>query len=246
MKTNANQDTPERHDPREIPKWARRYAQNRMLPVAWLQVILLLSYGSALALLYLTKWAHARGERSLAVVFMVVLCGAAIWVLWFTFFRASAMVVRAGERVYRGEGSVSLDEMPAGSVGFRTPLPVLVFLFFVFVALGLRLLGLLPREHVQPVVAVCLVLFLLYAWVRLRAASGFFFLLWAGLLAVHEILLLAGAPIGFGAKYDALNTLLPVCGYSILAGLASHLYSRLALRRLRVLARSPEVAPDVK
>jgi len=56
---------------------------------------------------------------------------------------------------------------------------------------------------------------------------------WPSLYAVHAALLLAGAPILFAAKWDALNMALPTFGYGVLSFLVSHLYSRFALRRLR-------------
>jgi len=34
--------------------------------------------------------------------------------------------------------------------------------------------------------------------------------------------------------------LVPVVGYGVIAGVAAHIYSRYALRRLRTLATSPE------
>ena len=68
-------------------------------------------------------------------------------------------------------------------------------------------------------------------------------MLWPTLYAIHAILLVAGAPIYFGGKWEALNMFVPVVGYGVLAALAGHIYSRIALRRLRTLATSPET-PD--
>jgi hypothetical protein len=60
-------------------------------------------------------------------------------------------------------------------------------------------------------------------------------LLWALLYTLHALLILAGAPIVFHGKWWNLNLALPVFGYGILSLLAGHIYSRVALRRLRRL-----------
>ena len=63
-------------------------------------------------------------------------------------------------------------------------------------------------------------------------------LLWPGLYALHAILIVAGAPIVFTGAWEGLNMLLPVAGYGLLAGLAGHIYSRFALRKLKDAARA--------
>lgn len=67
--------------------------------------------------------------------------------------------------------------------------------------------------------------------------AGYLALLWPGLYALHAILILAGAPIVLTGPWEALNMLIPIAGYGMLAGLASHAYGRFALHRLRRLAQ---------
>jgi hypothetical protein len=66
-----------------------------------------------------------------------------------------------------------------------------------------------------------------------------FLLMWPALYAIHAGLLLAGAPIRVEGPWDPLNMLVPTIGYGLVAGLAGHLYSRHALRRLRQAAALP-------
>ena len=67
-----------------------------------------------------------------------------------------------------------------------------------------------------------------------------FMLLWPCLLVIHAALGLAGVP-PFSDEPNAVNILVPTFGYGAIAALVSHVYSRVALRRLRRLARGPEV-----
>jgi hypothetical protein len=63
-----------------------------------------------------------------------------------------------------------------------------------------------------------------------------FMLLWPGLLVIHAVLALAGVH-PFSGEPSAVTILVPTVGYGAIAALASHVYSRVALRRLRSLAR---------
>ncbi len=64
-------------------------------------------------------------------------------------------------------------------------------------------------------------------------------LLWPALYAAHAILIVAGAPIAFTAHpWDMLNVLIPIAGYGLISGLAQHVYSRIALARLRKLSQT--------
>ena len=66
--------------------------------------------------------------------------------------------------------------------------------------------------------------------------NGSLLLLWPGLYGLHAILILAGVPILFTGRWDALNLFLPSAAYGMLAGACALLYSRFALYRLRRLA----------
>jgi hypothetical protein len=112
--------------------------------------------------------------------------------------------------------------------------------FCVLASLALGFLGFFPVRHIQPISALYAVPFLIYLGIRLRGVGSPFMFVWPALYALHAILLVAGAPIYFAGHYTVLNVFVPMVGYGVVGALAGHLYSRLALRRLRTLAKSPE------
>ncbi len=68
--------------------------------------------------------------------------------------------------------------------------------------------------------------------------------MWPALISIHAILILAGAPILFTGRWVGLNMLIPIFGYGLLTGLLSHLYSRVALRRLKRLTQTDGTHAD--
>ena len=121
-----------------------------------------------------------------------------------------------------------------------------LFKFCILASILLGMMGFFPIRYMQPVSALYIVPFFVYVGARHARdgrAGSLFMSLWAALYALHAILLVAGAPIHFGRLDEALNVLIPLVGYGLIAALAAHIYSRFALRRLRALATSPET-PD--
>ena len=225
---------------RQIPMWARRYAQNRTLPVAVNLVLFLAGFAVFGGLSYLIGWAYKSGERALAGVAIVLLSGFAVWWLWFCFFGAARVMPRIAQRLYRGEGSVQVGETSEPMTHGTPPVGVFVFMFCVLTSVVLGVFGFIPLRHMQPVSAIYTVPFLCYLWAKVGKAGSPFMLLWPALYAIHAILLVAGAPIRFEGPYETLNMLLPVAGYGLVATLAGHIYSRYALRRLQVAAGGPQ------
>jgi len=225
-------------DLRDIPKWARRYAQNRTLPVLASLVIFAAGYAMFGGLSYLTAWAYKAGQRFLAASAMLVLSGFAVWWLWFCFIGGPAIMRRISQRLYQREGSVMAGTSHAEEHK-RPPLGVFVFMFCVIASIGLGLLGFFPVSLMQPISALYVVPFLCYLGLKLRRAGSPFMFLWPALYGIHAILLVAGAPIRLGPAFDMI---VPMFGYGFIAALAGHIYSRVALRRLRALAASPELS----
>ncbi len=230
---------------REIPTWARRYAENRTLPIAVNLVIFLVGFLGIGGLSYLTGWAYVSGHRPLAAVSMLFLAAILVFWLWYSLVGGAAITRRITERLYRGEGQVSTGVPPemVGREGWtRFPLVGFLFMFCIVAHVGLGFMGYTRIEHMQPISALYVVPFIVYLGTKMRSVGvgSPFMLLWPALYAVHAMLLLAGAPIRFGRELEMLNMLVPMMGYGLLSALAGHIYSRIALRRLKALAASPD------
>ncbi len=230
------------NDVRDIPKWARRYAENRTLPMLVFFAIFVVGFAAFGGLSYLTAWAYVTGHRALAVAAMLVLSGFAAWWMWFSFVGGPRIMRRITERLYRSEGAVSPGPSPEKNIARVSPAVPFGFMFCVIASVGLGLLGVLPIRYMQPISALYIIPFFVYVGIIQRGSGSPFMMLWPTLYAIHAILLVAGAPIYFGGKWEMLNMLVPVIGYGVIAALAAHIYSRYALRRLRTLATSPETA----
>ena len=253
---------------REIPQWARRYAQNRTLPVVAMLVIGAAAFCLFGGLGLLTGWAYVEGKRVLAAASMLVLCGFTVWWVWFCFMGVVRIMRGITERLYQGEGGAvagacagigehkgplrSITERLyrgeggavagacAGIGEYKGPLLAAFLLqFCVLASIGLGLLGFLPIRYMQPVSALYAVPFLCYLGLKLRPVGSPFMFLWPGLYAIHAVLVVTGVPIGMGPMLDMV---VPTFGYGLVAMLSGHIYSRVALRRLRRLAASPELS----
>ena len=224
-------------DLRDIPKWARRYAQNRTLPVVAGIVMCAAASCVFAGLSLLTVWAYVVDKQVLAAASMLVLCGSLVWWVWYSFIGCARIIRGIGERLYQGDGGVTVAAC-AGTEDSKGPLLVgFVFMFCSFASIGLGLLGFLPMRFMQPISALYFVPFVCYVLLKARRVGSGFMFLWPGLYAIHAVLLVTGVPIGMGPIPDmALATF----GYGLVATLAGHVYSRVALRRLRTLAASPE------
>lgn len=225
---------------REIPKWARRFAQNQTVPVMVSQVIFALGAGAFGGLGCLTAWAYLHDRRALAAAGIVALCAFAAWWLWFSFVGGGGVIRRISGRLSRRTGTASIGS-PACAAGQQMPGATgFAFIFCVFASVGLGLMGFIPERYMQPVSAIYVVPFMLYLAHKQRHTSSPFMMLWPALYAVHAVLIMVGAPISRGPLFDML---VPTVGYGFVAALAGYVYSRVALRRLRSLASSRPEPP---
>jgi hypothetical protein len=145
---------------------------------------------------------------------------------------------RVIERLYAKEGTVRLAPPTCGLTRRKWLMGLLGATFGTCILASVVLSGLygLPEKYMQPISAIYCVPFLLGLWVLQRPLSSPIMLLWPALYVLHAILIVAGAPIVFSGPWSALNMLIPVAGYGMLVGLISHVYSRLALRKLHQAA----------
>jgi hypothetical protein len=231
---------------RELPRWVERYAHNRTLPgVIFLAAISVMVMG-LVGLGHFVDRSLAEGDRVRAGVFVVALAGMLAALLWFRFVSGARLSRRGAEALYGAEGSV-LTEAMEQSLSRPKALSRAHFLllFCVLAWLGLLLLGLIPRRHLLPTSALFLVPFTFYFYAGpYRGLISPFMLLYPTLYGLHAVLLSLGAPIyisgGPSGSYEGLNLIIPILGYALMAALVAHLYSRLALWRVRALAHMEE------
>jgi len=218
---------------REIPKWAGRYSRNRTLSIVVSQMVFV--YGALMfgGLSYLTGLAYVHGHRPLAALGLLLLSVWSTFWLWFSFIGGRRMIPKIASWLYRGEGQVLPDQ--SGFV-IRGPKPTwvgFVFAFCILASVGLGFLGYIPTRLMQPVSAVYVVPFMLYLGWAQRGSGSPFMLIWPVLYGAHAILLALGVIPGLGPMLDMF---VPTIGYGLVAALAGHVYSRIALRKLRSLA----------
>lgn len=222
---------------RDLARWAGVYARGRTLPVAVAMAVFLGAFALLSGLSYATALALRAGNTPVAVAAGAALAAFCAWWVWFSLAGARQILPALAGRLYAAEGYAA----PAGSTG-RAPGARWVAWGFVacvaaHVALGLA--GLVPESLMQPVSALYVVPFLCYLTVAQGSAASPFLWLWPALYAVHAALVLAGVPIA-PAGFGVLDMLIPTVGYGLLAALAGHLTSRVALRRMRALAGEME------
>jgi hypothetical protein len=238
MEKETKDDTPDAPDRvREMPKWARRYAHNRTLPVLANLDLNLLALVAIGGLSMLAAREGQAGHKVAAVAFVVVSLAVCAWWVWLvTTHRSTLLSGALSSRLYGAEGTAVAAAKPRGRS--RTDL-VIAIAFGLCVTLQV-LAGFAFETTIRymvPIMAIYSVPFLLYIWARQGGMAAPFMLLWPGLLVIHAVLALAGV-YPFSGEPDAMNMLVPTFGYGAIAALASHLHSRVALRRLRSLARS--------
>lgn len=225
---------------RDIPKWAGRYSRNRTLSFIAFQVIFILGALMFGGLSFLTATAYLFGHRTLAAWGVLSLSAWTVFWVWFSLRGARQMLPKVTAWLYRGEGQVAPDQSVFVARGPKPTWVAYVFGFCILASVGLGFLGFIPTRLMQPVSAIYVVPFMLYlGWTQRRSGSPFMFL-WPVLYGSHAMLLALGVIRSLGPMLDMF---LPTVGYGLVAGLAGHVYSRIALRKLRSLAsesRGPE------
>ena len=236
-------DRPEGEDDlREIPKWARRYAEGRgALPelllamVPGLMVVLLFLLPSALAL----HWGYSHDvalHYGLPAYLLFLLLVA--WKQW-QLHRQGTNIQRVWTAwFYRREGQVRTEEAGVRYTNRWVYTAALLAVFY-----GTRAFlahHLVADRDAVPVTALWLVPFLVWtAMVRVRGGlpQSALMLLGPAWYSLHAVLILLGVPLyrtgDLGAALTVFGSL--VFGLA-LASVATFIYSRVALHRLRAAA----------
>lgn len=241
MKANLKDDAPGATDQvRSIPKWVGRYAHNRDLPVFVVRMgLFLLACAFIGGSSKLAVRALQAGYKALCLALVVVsLAASIVWGWLVATRRLVPLIIALSGRLYGAEGTAVAATKPCGRSRAHRVVDI-AFVLCVILSVAAGFAFEIPSRYMFPIFAAYGVPFLLYRWVRRGGMAVPFMLLWSGLMVIHAVLALAGVP-PFNREPNALTILVPAVGYGVIAALASHVYSRIALSKLRSAARAPE------
>jgi drug/metabolite transporter (DMT)-like permease len=240
MNTEQNQVPQDTEKLKEIPKWTRRYAQNRTLTILVLMVMVcLISMVIAVSPVILFVAFHKR-NTPLALVGIVVLIAVLIFyvILLLKFGGKNRGLIdrRIDKWIYGNEGTASISKPELTKK--KKWLEYAVAMVWLSLFIGTMYLGMenfIPVKYVQPVTALYYVPFMVFSWYFWRSPMmGPIFLLSPILYAIHAILIVAGVPIFFRGQFGViLNMSLPLIVYGFLTPIIGHIYGRYALKKLK-------------
>jgi len=239
---------------KEIPKWTRKYAQNRMLtPIVLIVMLMLFSMfiaglvGFPLALAAIGFW---KGNMILGCVGIAVLVAVLVAILKFYIFifakfggKNRGLIDQLIEqRIYSQEGTASIP-LPKITKKMRG-LDYLVGAICLIYMLGVNhlcIMGYIAFKYAQPLSALCFVpAFVFEYFFLLRPKVGPLVLICPILYAIHAILIVAGVPIFFTGYMRFWNMFIPFFGYFLLVYAIGPIYSRYALIKLKTAAHLQE------
>jgi len=228
---------------KEIPKWTRKYAQNRTLTVfVYLLIVSLIGMLITVPLLILFV-AFLKRNTPLALVGIVVLIAVLIfYVIFLLKFggknrgRIDQLIV---QWIYGREGTASIPKPELTKKKKWLDLAAVMVWGSLFI--GTMYLGMenfIQAKYVQPISALYCVPYMVVSWYFWQSPKmGPILLLSPILYAIHAILIVAGVPIFFTGQIGAaVNMSLPLMGYGFLSYVIAHFYSRYALKKLKDIA----------
>ena len=231
-------------DVRSIPKLTQAYARNRSLGVVVSLVVFLMIFGAISGASHLAGEAYRSGNVLvfwLSIATLIPALAATVYLAvpgW-----GGRLQGHLVQRLYAKVGNVAF----AASTGWTKRLALMLGGFLGICIVSSVVLSFafeIPTMYLQPISSLYVVPFLVGLWFLMRPMVGYAALLWPLLYALHAVLILVGAPIVFASPWDWLNLVIPTVGYGMLSGLVGHCYSRVALRRLKALAKVDQAAAD--
>ncbi len=215
---------------KEIPKWARRYAESRTAPLIIFSLIFILCFG----MVFLGVYCFLKGRFILAAIMMI------LYVATFIYF-----VITWDRHEAHYFTKTGIPE--SGSVKqIRNFLP-LPLIACIIISVIMEQRGVFPTHLKVPVSAlyVCpLLIFANWRWAR----GSFIGYLWAALYGGWAIAILFEVPIltfsegGQLKPGDEMYLAAPVTG--VITGLITYIYSRYALKKLKAAAHLQENANE--
>jgi len=244
---------------KEIPKWTRKYAQNRTLTILVLMAMLMLFSMSAAGLLgFALAFVSAAFRKGniisgcVGIAFLVAALAAILIVLIISIKKFGGknrglIDQLIDQRLYGKEGAVSMS-MPKSSkkkICLEIVLAVVFFICF-FGSWHLAIKGYIAYKYLQPVSVLYIVPYVVCGWYFWQSPRmGPIYLLYPILYSIHAILIVAGVPIFFTTEnFCIFSICLPAIGYGFLPFIIGHSYSRYALKKLKAAAHLEGEAAD--
>jgi len=242
MNVKQNQAPQDTAKLKEIPKWTRKYAQNRTIPFLISLTIFLSLFAGIAIPSYFGGIAYRSGNMILFGICVLVSIISMTCVIIISVPKwGNKIIDRITQRIYAGEGSILISTPE--SMKQKKWLGYVAGIIFGSCVLGSVLLGFMGYftiEYMQPISAIYVVPFLVFLYFLQRPVISPIALLWPILYGIHAVLIVAGVPILFDKPWTYLNMLIPIAGYGILCGLIGHVYSRYALKKLKTAVHLQE------
>jgi hypothetical protein len=240
MNAKQNQVPQNTEKLKEIPKWTRKYAQNRMLTALVIIAIICL-IGMVISVpVALVVTAFVKGNMILAGVGIALLVAVLLfYIIFLSKFggKNRGLIDRKIDRwIYGKEGTASMSlPKTTKKMKWLDIVAALVFAVCIIGTMHLYMDDYISVKYLLPVAALFNVPFLVFQYFLQRPRFGPLVLICPILYTIHAILIVAGVPIFFTGSLGMLNMLLPAFGYAFLAYVIGHLYSRYALKKLKGL-----------
>ena len=228
MNTQQNQIPKNAEKLKEIPKWARRYAESRTAPLIIFSLIFIVLFGGV----SLGVYCFLKGKFVLAAIMMV---------LYVAGFLSFVITWDKHEARYFTKTGIPQSESVQQIRKFL-PLPLILF---VIISVIMEQRGVFPAHLSVPISAVYVCPLLIFAnwrWAR----GSFIGYLWAGLYGAWAIAILLKIPVltfsEGGVRLmnpgDEMYLAVPVTG--VITGMVAYIYSRYALKKLKTAAHLQE------
>jgi hypothetical protein len=231
---------------REIPKWSRKYAQNRSLTILiLLGMCVLIGFFAVVPLLLILAGLF---YRNIILVFVGVIALVAFIVFYKSLFKKyggenRGLIDQLIDRKIYGKDGVASMPIPKRNKKTESIGIVFAVVFCVCMLANVILCveGYISIKYMQPISVLYVIPFLVFQYYDLRPKVGPLILISPVLYTIHAILIVTDVPIYyFSGALGFLNILLPIYAYTSFAYLISHIYSRYALKKLKTVAHLRE------
>jgi hypothetical protein len=214
VSAQQNQVTEDMEKLKEIPKWTRRYAQNRTLTILVLMVMLMLfsTFFAAVVsfLLVLAAAGFRKGNIILGCVGVAALVAllVAYFISLFIFIRKFGGKNRGlidqliDQRIYGKEGTATVPAPKSSKKKICLEIVIaLIFFICFFGSWYLAIKGYIAYKYLQPVSVLYIVPYVVCGWYFWQSPRmGPIYLLYPILYTIHAILIVAGVPIFFATE----------------------------------------------